>query len=135
MLPGLEVRTRSGEYLGKVRDFSFSPDNGALARIIYDDFGLAFLPSAFFDTFSLTIGDVVNVGVGGLVVSDQARYNEQRESSGVFAAIPSLLRTLTTGSTRTVAALTDGYRGGEAGSSVAGYLPQGYSFEQWEADT
>ncbi|KAJ9516183.1 hypothetical protein QJQ45_024611 [Haematococcus lacustris] len=134
MLPGLEVRTRSGEYLGKVRDFSFSPDNGALARIIYDDFGLAFLPSAFFDTFSLTIGDVVNVGVGGLVVSDQARYNEQRESSGVFAAIPSLLRTLTTGSTRTVAALTDGYRGGEAGSSVAGYLPQGYSFEQWEAD-
>lgn len=34
------ARTRHAQ----VRDFSFSPDTGAISRIIYDDFGLGFLP-------------------------------------------------------------------------------------------
>jgi hypothetical protein len=76
----------------QVRDFSFSPDTGALTRITYDDFGLPFLPLSFFDTFSLPLTDVVNIGVGGLIVEDSSRYSERRESAGVFAAIPSLLR-------------------------------------------
>ncbi len=76
----------------QVRDFTFSPDNGAIARIVYDDFGLGFLPVSFFDTYSLPSADVLNVGVGGMIVPEEARYRERRESPGVFAAIPSLLR-------------------------------------------
>mmetsp|Transcript_5540 Transcript_5540/g.9626 ORF Transcript_5540/g.9626 Transcript_5540/m.9626 type:complete len:599 (-) Transcript_5540:1232-3028(-) len=132
ILTGMEVRTRSGEFLGKVRDFSFSPDNGAISRVVYDDFGLSFLPVSFFDTYSLPMADVVSMGVGGLVVSEEARYRERRESPGLFAAIPSLLRSLSnTGGNRMAGGLTDGYR---QDGSVAGYLPQGYSYSQWEQD-
>jgi len=42
-----------------VRDFSFSPDTGAISRIIYDDFGLSFLPVAFFDTYSIPMSECV----------------------------------------------------------------------------
>jgi len=43
----------------QVRDFSFSPDTGAISRVIYDDFGLSFLPVAFFDTYSIPMGECV----------------------------------------------------------------------------
>lgn len=32
------------------------------------------------------------MGVGGLIVAEESRYRERRESPGLFAAIPSLLR-------------------------------------------
>lgn len=76
----------------QVRDFTFSPDTGSIARIVYDDFGLSFLPVAFFDTYSLGMSDVISLGVGGLIVAEEARYRERRESPALFAAIPSLLR-------------------------------------------
>ncbi len=151
---------------------------------MYDDFGLSFLPVSFFDTYSLPVTDVLAMGVGGVIVADEARYRERRESPGVFAAIPSLLRyalvprcgcewlsrhvcpaacsalhhgwftyaihalnldradrgimlnrgcrSLNSGGSRVAGALTDGYRGQEGG--VAGYLPSGYSYAQWEND-
>eukprot|EP00197_Chlamydomonas_leiostraca_P003896 CAMPEP_0202868690 /NCGR_PEP_ID=MMETSP1391-20130828/11016_1 /ASSEMBLY_ACC=CAM_ASM_000867 /TAXON_ID=1034604 /ORGANISM="Chlamydomonas leiostraca, Strain SAG 11-49" /LENGTH=527 /DNA_ID=CAMNT_0049548889 /DNA_START=201 /DNA_END=1784 /DNA_ORIENTATION=- len=131
LLAGMEVKTRSGEFLGKVRDCSFSPDSGAISRVVYDDFGLSFLPVSFFDTFSLSMSDVLNIGPGGLIVPDEAKYRERRESQGLFAAIPSLLRSVSSGGTRVAGALTDGFR---QDSGVAGYLPSGYSYEQWEMD-
>lgn len=76
----------------QVRDVLFSPDNGSINRITYDDFGLSFLPVTFFDTFSLPMSEVLSVGIGGVVVPDEAKFRERRESAGVFAAIPSLLR-------------------------------------------
>mmetsp|Transcript_11824 Transcript_11824/g.32279 ORF Transcript_11824/g.32279 Transcript_11824/m.32279 type:complete len:696 (+) Transcript_11824:48-2135(+) len=132
ILSGMEVRTRSGDFLGKVRDFSFSPDTGAISRIIYDDFGLSFLPVAFFDTYSIPMSDVIGVGPSGLIVLDEAKYRERRESAGVFTAIPSLLRSFNSNSTRSQGMLTDGYRADSGGP--AGYLPQGYGWAQWEND-
>ncbi|KAF5831216.1 hypothetical protein DUNSADRAFT_13453 [Dunaliella salina] len=133
VLAGMEVRTRSGDFLGKVRDFSFSPDTGAISRIIYDDFGLSFLPVAFFDTYSIPMSDVIGVGPSGLTVLDEAKYRERRESAGVFTAIPSLLRSFNSNSTRSQSMLTDGYRA-DGGGGPAGYLPQGYGWAQWEND-
>jgi len=52
----------------QVRDFSFSPDTGAISRIIYDDFGLGFLPVSFFDTYSIPMSDVMGVGPAGMTV-------------------------------------------------------------------
>lgn len=75
-----------------MRDVSFSPDNGAINRVVYDDFGLSFLPVSFFDTFSLSMADVLSLGPGGVIVPDEAKYRERRETQGLFAAIPSLLR-------------------------------------------
>lgn len=43
----------------QVRDYTFSPDDGAISRVVYDDFGLSFLPVSFFDTYSLPMADVV----------------------------------------------------------------------------
>lgn len=135
VLPGKEIRTRGGDFLGKIRDFTFSPDNGALAKLTYDDYGLPFLPAAFFDTFSVSMGDVLGIGPGGIIVSDEAKYRERRESNGMFAVIPQLLRSIGSGA-------------GGAGQGVAGllaapggssssqdpYLPQGYTYNQWEMD-
>ena len=63
---------------GQVRDFSFSPDTGLLTKIMYDDFGLTFLPATFFDTYSISISDVVALGPSGVIVGDEAKYRERR---------------------------------------------------------
>lgn len=118
----------------QVRDFSFSPDNGALAKVTYDDFGLSFLPVNFFDTYSISMGDVLAIGPVAVTVMDEAKYRERKETSGLFAAIPSLLRSINTGSVggRAPAGLlgtSESYR-----QDGAYYLPQGYTYEQWESD-
>eukprot|EP00798_Chlamydomonas_sp_ICE-L_P023096 gene23096-30293_t len=133
VLSGMEVKTRSGDFLGKVRDFSFSPDTGTISRIVYDDFGLSFLPVNFFDTFSVNLSKVLSFGPGGIIVTDESKYSEQRETSGLFALIPSLFRSMSNsapGSAGSSAgALTDG-----GGYGRGGALPEGYSYNQWEED-
>ena len=62
----------------QVRDFSFNPDTGALSKVMYDDFGLSFLPASFFDTFSMAMADVVAIGPSGVIVVDEAKYRERR---------------------------------------------------------
>jgi hypothetical protein len=32
------------------------------------------------------------MGVGGIIVADEARYRERRESVGIFAMIPAMLK-------------------------------------------
>lgn len=62
----------------QVRDFAFSPDTGAVAKIVYDDFGLTFLPVTFFDTFSVGMADVLSVSLGSIIVSEEAKYRERK---------------------------------------------------------
>jgi hypothetical protein len=62
----------------QVRDFSFYPDTGLVSKVMYDDFGLSFLPATFFDTFSIALSDVLSLGPTGIVVSDEAKYRERR---------------------------------------------------------
>ncbi|KAI8477197.1 MAG: hypothetical protein J3K34DRAFT_463259 [Monoraphidium minutum] len=142
---GLEVRTAAGDFLGKVRDISFSPDSGALGRLAYDEFGLPSLPSAFFDCYSVGADDILSVGRSEVIVYDDARYRERKESSGLFAAIPSLLKSLGPGGrgggggqlALPAAGMSDAYRDGGApggGTGRASYLPSNYSYDQWQQD-
>eukprot|EP00798_Chlamydomonas_sp_ICE-L_P007728 gene7729-900_t len=73
VLTGVEVKTQSGEFLGKLRDFSFSPDSGTISSIVYDDFGLSFLPVNFFDTFSLPLSNVLSFSPFGIVVTQESK--------------------------------------------------------------
>jgi uncharacterized protein YrrD len=43
-LVGAQVLTQSGQELGRVRDYLFDPDNGAVSTIKYDLLGLPWLP-------------------------------------------------------------------------------------------
>eukprot|EP00879_Flechtneria_rotunda_P012971 GHRR01013544.1.p1 GENE.GHRR01013544.1~~GHRR01013544.1.p1 ORF type:complete len:368 (+),score=104.75 GHRR01013544.1:207-1310(+) len=143
---GLNVRTRTGEFLGKARDLSFSPDSGAISRVTYDEFGLPFLPISFFDCYSVGMQDVLSIGRSDIIVYDDAKYRERKESNGLFAAIPSLLKSLNgPRSSNPQLALPapsstgDMYRLGP-GSAASGasassrYLPANYTYEQWQAD-
>lgn len=132
----------------QVRDLSFSPDSGAIARITYDEFGLPFLPISFFDCYSVAMQDVLSIGRSDLIVYDDAKYRERKESNGLFAAIPSLLKSLNGGRSggggaqlalpAPASGTSDMYRLGAAGStggsSSGRYLPADYSYEQWQAD-
>lgn len=132
----------------QVRDLSFSPDSGAIRRITYDEFGLPFLPISFFDCFSVAMQDVISIGRGELLVYDDAKYRERKESAGLFAAIPSLFKSLNGPSRSGGAQLalpapggtSDMYRLGGPGSTTGSsssssrFLPTDYTYEQWQAD-
>jgi hypothetical protein len=134
----------------QVRDLSFSPDSGAIRRITYDEFGLPFLPISFFDCYSVAMPDVISIGRGELLVYDDAKYRERKESAGLFAAIPSLFKSLNGPSRSGSAQLalpapggtSDMYRlggpgsttGSSANSSSSRFLPTDYTYEQWQAD-
>lgn len=124
----------------QVRDVTFSPDSGGVARLTYDEFGLPFLPLSFFDAYSVGLAEVLSIGRGEVLLYDDARYRERRESAGLFAAIPSLLRSVGSsggggGGGRAPLALpapgggvVDAYRGGSRA------LPADYTYDQWQAD-
>jgi hypothetical protein len=132
----------------QVRDLSFSPDSGSIARITYDEFGLPFLPISFFDCYSVAMQDVLSIGRSDLIVYDDAKYRERKESNGLFAAIPSLLKSLNGGRSSSggpqlalpapASGTSDMYRLGAAGSTTGStsgrYLPADYTYEQWQAD-
>ncbi|KAG2489450.1 hypothetical protein HYH03_012086 [Edaphochlamys debaryana] len=127
-LLGMDVKTRSGRVLGKVRDVAFSPDTGAVARIEFDDFGLRFLPPNFFDTFSVSAEVVESCAYGYVQLSTEDVYPRQ-EKQGILSSI---LKGISGGGPggRPQLLLSDGSRG----EAVAGYLPQGYSYAQWQND-
>lgn len=128
----------------QVRDLSFSPDSGVISRITYDEFGLPFLPISFFDCYSVAIQDVLSIGRSDLIVYDDAKYRERKESNGLFAAIPSLLKSLNAPRSASPqlalpapSSTSDVYRlgaGSSAVSSSSRYLPADYTYEQWQAD-
>ncbi len=107
----------------QVRDVSFSPDNGTISKVEFDDFGLRFLPVNFFDTFSISSELIDSVSMGCVLVATDER--QRQEKQGILSSI------LRGTGTRPVAGLLSdgGYR-----SEAAGYLPQGYSYEQWQND-
>ena len=53
-LVGKDVVTETGEYLGKVRDFEFDPRDGELRRLLFDAFGLPFLPPSLVSVYALS---------------------------------------------------------------------------------
>ncbi len=95
-----------------------------------------------------------------IIVYDDARYRERKESNGLFAAIPAILKTLGSGSrgggaggqlALPAGGMSDAYRDGPGGGGYGspmggggggpaaparggGYLPSNYTYEQWQQD-
>lgn len=109
----------------QVRDFVFSPDRGSLTSIIYDDFGLSFLPVNFFDLYAFAMGDILSISREAVIVRDEAR--EADVSRGIFWMMPRLL-----GSDKQPALLASTTSASRSGA--AGLLPSGYSQSDWEAE-
>jgi hypothetical protein len=103
-------------------------------RLIYDEFGLPSLPISFFDCYSVSAEDILSVGRSEVIVYDDAKYRERKESNGLFAAIPSLFKSLGSGSGGSRAGQLALPAAGMSEAYRAGGLPTEYTYEQWQQD-
>lgn len=67
-LVGADVVTETGEFLGKARDYEFSPDDGVIARMHFDAFGLPSVPGSFVSTYALPVKEVVASSTERIIV-------------------------------------------------------------------
>lgn len=82
-LVGAEVVTETGISLGKVRDFLFSPDTGAISTIKYDKLGVPSLPQALLSCYSISWEDVKALGPTRLVVYSGTELRAIKENDGI----------------------------------------------------
>jgi sporulation protein YlmC with PRC-barrel domain len=83
-LVGSEVVTEVGGYLGKVRDYTFNPEDGQVTQIHFDALGAPAVPSSVLSTYSVSCGEIVSVGPDRVVVASGAESRVQQLSSGVM---------------------------------------------------
>eukprot|EP00899_Mesostigma_viride_P028354 jgi/Mesvir1/8703/Mv02637-RA.1 len=83
-LIGNEVLTEAGVYLGKVRDYDFDPENGAIVNIVFDSLGLPLVPSTLVSTFRLSVKEVVSVGPDRIIVLEGTEMRLTQLSVGVL---------------------------------------------------
>ena len=136
-LVGTEVQTEDGVSLGKVRDYVFNPDTGAVSTIKVDALGLPSIPQALLACSSLGWEEVVAVGPTRVVVRRGADLRAVRENdSWVGDGISALLSILTglqdeeEGGAAAAAALdADRYRADDA--YLAWYAQYGRDYQQY----
>ena len=83
-LVNCEVITEAGEPLGKVRDFQFDAENGAVNSIIIASLGLPQIPEQFISTYELSIEEVVSSGPNRLIVFEGSEERIQQVSVGLL---------------------------------------------------
>jgi sporulation protein YlmC with PRC-barrel domain len=69
-LVGSEVLTESGEFLGRVREFTFDPNDGAVLRLVFDAFGVPLIPETVVSCYAVGIEEVVSVGPTRIIVRE-----------------------------------------------------------------
>lgn len=83
-LVNCEVITEAGEPLGKVRDFQFDAENGAVNSIVIASLGIPQIPEQFISTYELSIEDVVSSGPNRLIVFEGSEERIQQVSVGLL---------------------------------------------------
>lgn len=83
-LVNCEVITEAGEPLGKVRDFQFDAENGAIASIVIASLGIPQIPEQFISTYELSIDEVVSSGPNRLIVFEGSEERIQQVSVGLL---------------------------------------------------
>ncbi len=83
-LVNCEVITEAGEPLGKVRDFQFDADNGAVNAIIIASLGIPQIPEQFISTYELSIEEVVSSGPDRLIVFEGSEERIEQISVGLL---------------------------------------------------
>ncbi|MDJ0588707.1 MAG: PRC-barrel domain-containing protein [Pleurocapsa sp. MO_226.B13] len=79
-----EVITEAGEPLGKVRDFQFDAENGAVNSIIIASLGIPQIPEQFISTYELSIEEVVSSGPNRLIVFEGSEERIEQISVGLL---------------------------------------------------
>ena len=79
-----EVITEAGEPLGKVRDFQFDAENGAVSSIVIASLGIPQIPEQFISTYELSIEEVVSSGPNRLIVFEGSEERIQQVSVGLL---------------------------------------------------
>lgn len=83
-LVNCEVITEAGEPLGKVRDFQFDAENGAVNSIVIASLGIPQIPEQVISTYELSIEDVVSSGPNRLIVFEGSEERIQQVSVGLL---------------------------------------------------
>ena len=83
-LVNCEVITEAGEPLGKVRDFQFDAENGAINSIIIASLGIPQIPEQFISTYELSIDEVVSSGPDRLIVFEGSEERIEQISVGLL---------------------------------------------------
>ena len=79
-----EVITEAGEPLGKVRDFQFDAENGAVNSIVIASLGIPQIPEQFISTYELSIEEVVSSGPNRLIVFEGSEERIEQVSVGLL---------------------------------------------------
>ncbi|BAZ46747.1 PRC-barrel domain protein [Chondrocystis sp. NIES-4102] len=79
-----EVITEAGEPLGKVRDFQFDAENGAVNSIVIASLGIPQIPEQLISTYELSIEEVVSSGPNRLIVFEGSEERIEQISVGLL---------------------------------------------------
>jgi len=79
-----EVITETGEPLGKVRDFQFSPIDGRVSSIIIASLGYHQIPEQLISTYELSMDEVISGGPNRLIVFEGAEDRLTQLTVGVL---------------------------------------------------
>jgi sporulation protein YlmC with PRC-barrel domain len=82
-----EVITETGDMLGKVRGFRFSPLTGKVETIVIASFGLPQIPDQLISTYELSMEEVVSSGPDRLIVFEGAEEKLSQLSVGLLERI------------------------------------------------
>ncbi|KAL4421514.1 hypothetical protein ABPG75_010805 [Micractinium tetrahymenae] len=118
-LVGAEVVTEAGISLGKVRDYLFNPDTGAISTIKYDKLGVPSLPQALLSCYSISWEDVKALGPTRLVVYSGTELAAIKENDGIVDEGLALLVDIITGPEKKKDADGKGLAGAPQSAAVA----------------
>ena len=84
LVVGKDVVTESGQFIGRVRDFEFDPEDGAIARIIVDAWGVPTVPEGVVSTYAVDIAEVITCGQERIIVAEDAESRVEQLSMSVL---------------------------------------------------
>ena len=81
---GKDVVTESGQFIGRVRDFEFDPEDGAIARLIVDAWGVPTVPEGVVSTYAVDVAEVIECGQERILVAEDAESRVEQLSVSVL---------------------------------------------------
>ena len=84
LVVGKDVVTESGQFIGRVRDFEFDPEDGAIARIIVDAWGVPTVPEGVVSTYAVDIAEIITCGQERIIVAEDAESRIEQLSMSVL---------------------------------------------------
>ena len=81
---GKDVVTESGQFIGRVRDFEFDPEDGAIARLIVDAWGVPTVPEGVVSTYAVDVSEIIQCGQERVIVAEDAESRVEQLSVSVL---------------------------------------------------